>query len=50
MGDIDIVLPNMLQHTIYNILHIISIVVMISIGTPWMLVFFFLLLIWYFAS
>ena len=47
MGDLDISLPNYVQHTILNLLHIISILVMIAIGNPIVLIFLAFLLLWY---
>ena len=50
MGDMDINMPNMYQHTIFNFLHILSIVVMIAIGNPIVIIFLVVLLVWYVMS
>jgi ATP-binding cassette subfamily C (CFTR/MRP) protein 5 len=50
MGDMDIAMPNMIQHVTFNLVTIFSIFVVIAIGNPIIIVFLVAIMIWYFVS
>lgn len=50
MSETDINLPNMVQHTFFNTLFIVSVIVIVSIANPVILAFLSVLMVWYFIS